>query len=86
MAREALRANRDKDFGVVLATLKSLTEVSGRKFAKSIAPGSLQYARNNSPNSTANSNSSAMRTAARPEGSIQNVKVMMFLIRHLLDQ
>lgn len=57
ISRDVLRANKDKDFGVALATLMSLTNMSGRKTVKSIAPGTLQNAR--IPTSAVNTNSSA---------------------------
>ena len=49
ISREVLRANKDKDFSVVLTTLMSLTTFAGRKSVKSIAPGTLQSARVNPP-------------------------------------
>ena len=50
-----LRANKDKDFGVVLTTLMSLTNFSGRKTVKALAPGTLQSARVSTPASNSNS-------------------------------
>eukprot|EP00794_Sanderia_malayensis_P000256 gene256-877_t len=71
LARETLKANRDKDFTVVLATLKSMTEVSGRKFIKNIVPGTLQYARSNPPTSVASSQGNIPRARLDASGSVQ---------------
>ena len=69
ISRETLRANRDKEFGVVLATLMSLTQISGGKSIKNLAPGSLQYSRGGSPGSGSTSR------LVRNEQASQNQKL-----------
>lgn len=70
VSRETLRANRGKEFGVVLATLMSLTELSGRKTVRNIAPGSLQYARGSPPVPALNI--SSRTSQVRNDQSVQN--------------